>query len=333
MTRRFWSLLAAAALAALVLPGGSAVAAPLGYTSPATEVQYYSAAAERGNARWVRVFVWWKRVQRSDGAYDWGPYDRAYNEALRVGLRPQLVLCGCRNPPDTEAEWRLWDEFVRRAVARYPGAMFEAWNEPNLGDAFWDGQPPDPVGYLRLLRSVSRVAGPGRTIPGGLAPIRSATACRVPPLQFLKQVGVGKVRRLTARIDIHLYPRNQGRGLPVSEWVDSTVGFVRPLRRLVGPRERIQVGEVGFNSSHLPSEATYARLVRQTFSRLDAKKRVGPIFWFRLYANTRPSRPEGLRRRCGGDRVLRPFRPESTSPYGVLRSDGRPLLPFWELAE
>src|SRR5665809_44242 len=158
MTRRSWSLLASAAFAALMLSGGSAAAAPLGYTSPATEVQYYSVAAEQGNARWVRAFVWWKRIQRPDGTYDWGPYDRAYNEALRVGLRPELVLCGCRNPPDTEPEWRLWDEFVRRAVVRYPRAMFEAWNEPNLGAPFWGGAPANPTEYLRLLRSVSEAA-------------------------------------------------------------------------------------------------------------------------------------------------------------------------------
>ncbi|MGH2994168.1 MAG: hypothetical protein ACRDL1_11605 [Solirubrobacterales bacterium] len=297
-------------------------------------MQYYSLAAEQGKARWVRAFLWWKDIQRSDGTYDWEPYDRAYNEALRVGLKPQLVLCGCRNPPDTEAEWRLWDEFVRRAVARYPRAMFEAWNEPNLGSSFWDGAPPNPAEYLRLLRSVSQVAGPARTIPAGLAPIHSATECRMPPLEFLKQVGVDEVKRLTERIDIHLYPRNQGRELALSEWVDSTVSFVRPLRQLVGPKERIQVGEVGFNSLYLPSEAIYADLTRETFNRLDEKKRVGPIFWFRLYQNIqRPPRP---RPGCALDDDVEAISPPptgtTTSPYGVLGPDGSPLLPFWELA-
>lgn len=336
MTRRFWSLLTSAAVAALLLSGDSAAAAPLGYTSPATEVQYYSVAAKQGNARWVRAFLWWKRIQRSDGTYDWEDFDRAYNEALRVGLKPQLVLCGCGNPPNAEAEWRLWDEFVRRAVARYPRAMFEAWNEPNLGAPFWGGEPANPAEYLRLLRSVSQAAGAKRTISGGLAPIHRATKCNVPPLEFLRRVGIRRVKRLTERIDIHLYPRNQGRDLPLSEWVDSTISFVRPLRQLVGPKERIQIGEVGFNSSYLPSEAIYAELARQTYNRLDEKERVGPIFWFRLYSSLqRPRR--GPRRGCALDPPVDATPPPPTdatpSPYGVLRSDGSPLQPFWELAK
>jgi hypothetical protein len=146
-------------------------------------------------------------------------------------------------------------------------------------------------------------------------------------------VGVENVKRLTERIDIHLYPRNQGRDLPLSEWVDSTVSFVRPLRQLVGAKERIQIGEVGFNSSYLPSEAIYADLTRETFNRLDEKERVGPIFWFRLYSGIeRPRRPRGCALDADVEATPPPPTGARTSPYGVLRPDGRPLLPFWELA-
>jgi hypothetical protein len=312
MTRRLWGLFAST-LAAMLLLVGSATAAPLGYQSAVTEVQHWSFAAEPGNASWVRSFLWWKDIQRSDGTYNWGPYDQAYNEALRVGLTPQFALCGCQNPPNTNAQWSLWNQFVRRAVARYPAAMFEAWNEPNLGSSFWGGGAPNPAEYLQLLKSVSKVAGPGRTLPAGLAPVHDedATTLRMPPVEFLRQVGVSKVKQLTARIDIHLYPRNQGRDLPPSEWVDSTISLVAPLRQLVGPNEQIQVGEIGFNSSYLPSEPSefsYGDLTRETFTRLEQMPRVGPIFWFRLYS-TGP-----------------------TASYAVLQEDGTPLPPFWELA-
>lgn len=93
----------------------------------------------------------------------WAKYDRIVDLANQYGLeiiarldnppawsRARGDEIGTRAPPDNFEDFA---DFVYAVVSRYKGKIryYQIWNEPNIYPE-WGEQPPDPEGYVELLR-------------------------------------------------------------------------------------------------------------------------------------------------------------------------------------
>ncbi|MFQ3568251.1 MAG: hypothetical protein SNJ59_14785 [Aggregatilineales bacterium] len=106
-----------------------------------------------------------KLVARLSDAPDWAhPSVHTDRRAGAVGFVDA--------PPDDLADWA---RFCGETAARYRGriAAYQIWNEPNLTRE-WGGRPPDPAGYVALLRACSEAIraadADAIVISAGLAP-------------------------------------------------------------------------------------------------------------------------------------------------------------------
>ncbi len=117
----------------------------------------------------IRIGLPWGHIERTRDRYDWASNDQLYCAAVANGVRPLFVLLGspvwavaditecivspCSNPPKSTFDYKL-EAFAEAAAIRYPDALFEVWNEPNL-ESFW-GSQPSPHRYGAITRSVYR---------------------------------------------------------------------------------------------------------------------------------------------------------------------------------
>jgi hypothetical protein len=114
-------------------------------------------------------------VDHKNGASAWEKYDFIIGETARLGLEPivrldnppdwarriaketaafkarKAINGNATGPPDDYADYA---DFVGAVVDRYRGRarFFQLWNEPNLTDE-WNGQPPAPADFVRLLQT------------------------------------------------------------------------------------------------------------------------------------------------------------------------------------
>ena len=114
---------------------------------------------------YARSGLEWQAVEHRRGTYDWGVYDRLYQNLISRGITPLWTVstspCFAQeNPSNCQNKARptpeFYDEmgdFAAAAVKRYPliGAL-EVWNEPNAGK-YWGGQP-EPDLYAEMFKKV-----------------------------------------------------------------------------------------------------------------------------------------------------------------------------------
>jgi hypothetical protein len=117
----------------------------------------------------IRVALVWGHIERVRNRFAWQGSDPLYCAAIAAGLRPLFVLNSspawavadplkctaspCRHPPKPAYDYEF-QQFATAAAIRYPQALFEVWNEPNL-KLFW-GSAPSPGRYVQLLRVAYR---------------------------------------------------------------------------------------------------------------------------------------------------------------------------------
>jgi hypothetical protein len=156
-------------------------------------------------ASMTRIGADWSLIQYFPNAgaggrpWDYGTHlDGRYMAYIREGIRPILTIartprrftanaatqansnvvgCGtsdsCWNPPRPRQLPRL-ASFAADLARRYPlAAGIEVWNEPNISNPFWGGEPLDPEYFVRMLRTVHRAVRGIRpampVIAGGIA--------------------------------------------------------------------------------------------------------------------------------------------------------------------
>lgn len=160
-------------------------------------------------AGWNRWPLYWDRVERSPGVFDWNAYDRLVNDDVRHGLQVNAILLGrpafhaqgggivgLNNPiftdgTDTPGAGKVpnpanpWAVFTYQAVQRYrPGGLlaaqlgwpadwgisvWEAWNEPDL-TMFWSASLEDYARLLKITYLVVHTVDPNAKVMfGGLA--------------------------------------------------------------------------------------------------------------------------------------------------------------------
>ncbi|HLV34160.1 MAG TPA: hypothetical protein VKY59_03555 [Spirillospora sp.] len=172
-----------------------------------TSEERYARALALGTG-WNRWPLYWNRVERTPGEYDWSAYDRLVGDDLAHGLRINAILLGrptfaadgerikgLQQPifadgsdypePDKPINPdNLWANFVYAAVNRYrPGGVlaqsegwpedwgvhvWEIWNEPDY-DSFWQGGINEYARLLKVAYIVAKQADPDTTVMfGGL---------------------------------------------------------------------------------------------------------------------------------------------------------------------
>ena len=132
-----------------------------------------------------RMLLLWRRVQPSQGSFDWSEYDPVVGGLASHGIRPVPFVFGspawvgdgylAQPPIDSAADEQAWGDFLRAVVARYgPGGSYWAgdyqqdypgvtplpvqawqiWNEPNQTYFFSPGTTGQQAAqkYARLLR-------------------------------------------------------------------------------------------------------------------------------------------------------------------------------------
>ena len=119
---------------------------------------------KRLGGSWFRTDAYWNAIEQVRGTYDWSSIDRIVQGCEARGIR--VVLCaqtvpewarpnGASDPAilgaTTQTQIDGYTAFVVAMTRRYPNAVVELWNEPNL-DQFW-APTPDPAAYVRLIKA------------------------------------------------------------------------------------------------------------------------------------------------------------------------------------
>ena len=146
----------------------------------------------------VQVFPW-REIEPTQDQFHWEATDRVVAGAEYYGLdlvvrldqHPAWVSevdLALNAPPEKLADYR---DFVQRVAERYRGRIraYIIWNEPNLAIE-WGGQPPDPVGFTKLLQVGYEAVKAGDpealVVAAGLAPTNSNEAQAMDDRLFLQ---------------------------------------------------------------------------------------------------------------------------------------------------
>jgi len=233
-----WGLCALAAALALALLAPAAEAgrkrAPLvGFNeqmlaavdglSPAQKLDLAHAAG----ATTIRLSLDWRPLEPYRDQWNepaWQAAAEVYADARAKGMTPILTLiaapwwaragdCGgnwaCVAPPAPEMD-EEWAEFAAEAARRFPAAVFEVWNEPNMASFWWP--EPDPPRYAELqaiaYRAIKAENAGAKVLAGGVAgALKTYPGVLMATRAFLRRAYRARPRsaRLMDGLSFHLY--------------------------------------------------------------------------------------------------------------------------------
>jgi hypothetical protein len=150
---------------------------------------------------WVKQHVGWRDVEGwAKGHFDWYFTDRIVADAEEVGLDVIFRLDsepvwavppeGTHSPNGPPENPQDFGDFCYAMAERYEGRVraYQVWNEPNLARE-WGGFPPDPAGYVDLLRACYAGIKTGDpdalVISAGLAPTGNGPPGAMPDVEYL----------------------------------------------------------------------------------------------------------------------------------------------------
>jgi hypothetical protein len=269
-----------------------------------TELARYLDGAKAAHAGWIRIDINWNLIQYAGpSSYDWARFDNVVQAVTARGMR---VLAGIlytppwarpAGTPATRPPSSLTDyaTFVRAAVRRYAPMgvhAYEIWNEPNIA-RFW-APGPDPARYTHMLElaftAVKGVDPSATVVSAGLSPYgsyRQGDAEHMNPLRFLERMYASGARGSFDALGWH--PANFPHGLSYAAWsawsqMSQTSPSARSIMSARGDgAKRIWATEFSYPTGSVPgnvSEATQARLVRDTYAALKRWSWAGPAFFY-----------------------------------------------------
>jgi hypothetical protein len=150
---------------------------------------------------WVKQHVAWRDIEGAGkGHYNWYFTDRIVAEAEGQGLSllfrldrepvwtvPPRGTTAPNGPPEDPQDF---GDFCYAIASRYAGRVeaYQVWNEPNLARE-WGGHPPDPAGYVELLRAcyvgIKRADPQAWVISAGLSPTGNGLPHAMPDAEYL----------------------------------------------------------------------------------------------------------------------------------------------------
>ncbi len=210
----------------------------------------------------------------ADWSDSWAKYDHIVAAAEARGLelvvrleRPPIWARSDRHPRYTGPPDRVEDfgDFVEAVARRYRGRIryYQIWNEPNLHEE-WNGEPPDPEAFTRLLceayRRIKAADPQARVLFPSLAPTEWRGPENMNDLVFLERVyragggacfdllsaqGYGLGQPPTERWVIGLDPRLR---FPLNRADFTRLELIRELMERYGDGDKgIWIGEYGWN--------------------------------------------------------------------------------------
>lgn len=217
--------------------------------------------------------------------------DRLYLRLVQFRIRPIITLLGAPAWAATSAErcplgqalcppaprgsampphpshLTEWRRFATAVAARYPRAVIEPWNEPNIVP-FWHS--PDSGPDARLMARLQCAAYEGiKSLPGThtvLSPGLGAHADSRPDgspafSDYIEQLYAAGLRGCMDALSVHMYPANDpdlGEGSPFAKQFD----ILRAARERHGDSSPIWITETG--STSFPDSKQHGRGLTET---------------------------------------------------------------------
>lgn len=204
----------------------------------------------------------------------------AYDTVSQLGLRPIFIIglaptwardpvgqectglhLQCRFPP-ARGMYDEWAEFVGEIVRRYPYAILQIWNEPNLHS--WFGGEADPERYAELLHhaytTVKAINPDVPVIGGGLANNQDGNGA-MPLREFLERAygAPHSIRNSMDYLGINMFPYAMRFG--ANSLIAKSFKDVRDTQDTAGDDTKILITETGISSGK-PSPFTEAQQAR-----------------------------------------------------------------------
>lgn len=130
------------AILALAICAAPAAALPVGYNEDPARLLAAPQAVEHSNTQLARVAVQWQQLEPVQGEFHFHELDRLTRMLKGDGIRPIIFILGSPHwaGPDNpgiqcscdRAADPAWQAMWRRVARRYPEAILNVWNEPNL---------------------------------------------------------------------------------------------------------------------------------------------------------------------------------------------------------
>jgi hypothetical protein len=210
----------------------------------------------------ARVTFDWRRIEPTQGAFDWTHAD-AWLEALRAeGIAPLVALWGTpgwanggRGPNVPPSSAATFATFARAAAERFPWVRrWIVWNEPN--QRRWL-QPPSPAVYVTKLLNPAAAAIksviPSAAIAGGATAPRGGRG-GTSPVDFIRGMG-----RAGARLDAYAHhphalspaetPSRGGCARCATITMATLERLLTETRAAFGARTRVWLTELGYQTN------------------------------------------------------------------------------------
>jgi polysaccharide biosynthesis protein PslG len=265
-------------------------------------------------AKTVRWSMFWARIERSPGQFDWSTQDKVVGDLAAKGIKVLPILSGTpswladspsKPPLDSKKERDAWKEYLREAVKRYgpqgaywggpyqadhpgksarPITIWQVWNEPNLV-SHWKPHP-SPSGYAHLLelshKAIEDASPRAKVMFAGMP----GYSIQINAWDFLRSVyhqhGARNAFDIAA---LHPYSHNPRQML-------HSVKHMRKVMHKQGDGHKpLWITEIGWGS--LPKNATpyhltkgrkgQARILKRSFHALQKKRHrwhIGRVLWF-----------------------------------------------------
>jgi polysaccharide biosynthesis protein PslG len=269
---------------------------------------------KKSGAKTLRWSMFWARIERSPGQFDWSVQDEVIGDLASKGIRVLPILSGtpdwlANSPSDppikSQKQRNAWTNFLREAVQRYgpngaywsgpyqadhprkrarPIKIWQVWNEPNITSHF---KPhPSPARYVDLLKlshNAIEDADPGAKVMFAGMPGYST---QINAWDFLRLAyGQKGVKHAFDIVALHPYAHNVDQML-------HEVSSVRHAMHNAGDGQTpMWITEIGWGS--LPKNATpyrltkgrkgQAKVLKHAFHALKQRRRhwhIGRVLWF-----------------------------------------------------
>jgi hypothetical protein len=267
-----------------------------------TDVENEMQTVKDLRAAWVRVDMYWDKVETSKGSYQWAQADRIWNAAKSRGLKVLWVYhrtpSWARGNAGTSLRYPTnasdYGNFAAVSAKRYPGSAWEFWNEPN---GSWAAENVGAAGQAKLAQMVMDAIGKVRTAdpaailvgPGILRGGSAGSTSYVLDTEFLKGLYAGGLQ--PGKLDALGYHAYSFPWSPKDTRTDVNQGWNQLAKyvdtaRANGDNSKVWLTEQGQQTGGelAVSEATQAQFVIDAFDRyrqeFSAGRVTGPFFWY-----------------------------------------------------
>ena len=264
--------MAVGALCLLRVADAGAVA--VGYNEDAARLVAVPQVVKRSNTQVLRVGFLWQALEPQRDVYDWELLDRTVALMREARIRPMITVfgsadwasggtpginCACDRAADPD-----WQDLWRSLALRYPDAVLNVWNEPNI-PAFGNVSTERMAELVNLAAAAIWQVDPGRLVVG------PPTA----PWGDWPGYSEALYSRLDRRIafSANLYPRGR--------IIDNVRLQLAAVRRIAG-RRPVWITETNV-SRHEVSARVQSRYVREVYG-LARRREVSALIFQRLWS-------------------------------------------------